>query len=196
MRAEEILKSAAERGLSGLPGQVHELLIETDPPPRLVAHLALVHDVACQLIDGLNRTLETPPFDADIVRFGAATHDIGKAQKPSELVAPGKEHEELGRQFLEQRGFGARLARFAATHGARADDSSLLIEDMLVMLADKAWKAKRDQLLEERLARELADAAHQDFWTLHLLLSDVIEAVADGATERLTWQNRFPVDQR
>jgi HD superfamily phosphodiesterase len=72
------------------------LLIEAGASPRLAAHLRAVYDVACQMIERLHARWPELDFDADAVRFGAATHDIGKAKHPDELSGPGSAHEPDG----------------------------------------------------------------------------------------------------
>jgi HD superfamily phosphodiesterase len=79
-------------------------------PPRLIAHLTLVHDTACELLDRLVLRFPLLEFDADAVRFGAATHDLGKVLVPEELDGPGSRHEELGYILLGQHGIAPSLA--------------------------------------------------------------------------------------
>ncbi|WP_431962932.1 hypothetical protein [Actinacidiphila sp. bgisy160] len=82
------------------------------------------------------------------MRFGAATHDIGKALHVAELSAPGSAHERAGRAQLLAQGVTPRLARFAATHGSWTD-AAVTMEDLLVSVADKVWKGKRVTELED-----------------------------------------------
>lgn len=182
---------ATREGLAALPAEVADLLDDIGAPPRLVAHLILVHDVATQLTASIVARVGDPGCDLDAVHFGAATHDIGKALEPSELSAPGTHHERLGRDWLANHVAESR-ARFATTHGMPVDAADLTVEDLLVIVADKIWKAKRDQQLEERLARELSRTTGTDFWSVHLALNDVIEDISNAATDRLNWQNQFP----
>ncbi|MFD7454334.1 hypothetical protein [Kitasatospora sp. NPDC059827] len=72
--------------LPPLPTDVAELLRSVDAPPRLVAHLALVHQVAEQVVEFC--AAEGLAFDHHAVRYGAATHDIGKVVHPEELSGP------------------------------------------------------------------------------------------------------------
>ena len=138
----------AELGLRKLPDEVEDLLDRLESPPRLVAHLTLVHDVAVSIVEVLSE-LSEGGFDQRAVLFGAATHDIGKTLFPGELDGPGHAHEAAGRELLEAEGFAADLARFAETHGDWREGT---IEDLLVALADKVWKGKRIAELEERIA--------------------------------------------
>lgn len=58
--------------LRPLPVRVAELLGELGAPPRLVAHLRAVHDVAAQLVDWVGRRCPAPDVDREAVLFGAA----------------------------------------------------------------------------------------------------------------------------
>jgi len=88
-----------------------------DAPPRLIAHLTLVHDVADRLISSLHNAFPNLEMDTDSILFGAATHDIGKAIHREELTAPGKLHELRGVDLLRELGISEHRARFALTHG-------------------------------------------------------------------------------
>ncbi|MFD7158410.1 HD domain-containing protein [Kribbella sp. NPDC059898] len=167
-----------------LPDEATELLHQLKAPRRLMAHLRLVHDVACELTDWLDETYPAITFDATAVRFGAATHDIGKVRHPEELFAPGHLHEAAGEQLLLDAGVPPDLARFAGSHGTWGGESPL--EHLLVSLADKVWKAKRvpdlEQLVVERIGGEP--------WEVFLRLDDLLDGLAAGADERLAFQNR------
>ena len=80
-------------------------------PPRLVAHLRLVHDCAAELVEAIHQEFPRLRFDPDAVLFGAATHDIGKTLHPQELIGPGAEHEAAGPGLLERLGVPPALAR-------------------------------------------------------------------------------------
>ncbi len=192
MTINEIQNDAVRCGYKRLPEAAADLLHAVDAPPRLIAHHILVHDTAVQLLDGLKPLLREA-VDESAVCFGAATHDIGKAVRLSELSEPGKTHEEAGRALLLERGVAGPYTRFAVTHGLPFDSETNDIEDLLVVLADRCWKGKRANELEERLARELATASNQGFFQVLLKLSDLIEALADAASSRLDWQNKHPV---
>jgi hypothetical protein len=118
-----------------MPPEAVTLLHHLHAPPRLVAHLRLVHDVATQLVAGLQQTYPTLALQSAEVLFGAATHDSGKIVHPEELSQPGHQHEAAGELLLLQHGVPPHLARFARTHAAwHHPDTSL--EDLLVALAD------------------------------------------------------------
>jgi hypothetical protein len=62
--------------------------------------------------------------------------------------------------LLLQTGTEPRLARFAATH-ASWQAPGIELEDLLVSLADKIWKAKRVPDLEQLVVDRLAVASSQ-----------------------------------
>lgn len=100
-----------------LPPEIDALLRRMHASPRLIAHLTLVHDVACTLIERLDAAWPTLHYDREAVRIGAVTHDIGKTVHPDEVTHPGYAHEAAGETLLLAQGFPNTLARFARTHG-------------------------------------------------------------------------------
>lgn len=187
-----IVEAAETEALKRLPPVAQELLAGWSAPPRLVAHLYLVHDVSASMLGAIEASLPGVELDAEAVLFGAATHDIGKAFHPSELEAPGNLHELAGETRLLDWPLPPRLARFARTHGLRVDSTDLRVEDLLVIAADKVWKGKRVAELEERLIGELAELAGVEFWSCWRVIDGLLEALAENADERLAWQQRFP----
>jgi hypothetical protein len=167
--------------LRPLPDTAAELLRDLDAPPRLGAHLRLVHDVAWSLTDAIGRRWPTLDFDTTAVLFGAATHDIGKVVHVAELSGPGSEHEHEGEKILLRYGVPAALARFAGSHRTW-DAPGRDTEDLLVTLADKLWKGRRVAGLEELMAERTG-------WELPAMLDDL----ALGADERLAFQASFPL---
>lgn len=181
----------AELGLAALPPEVEALLLAEGAPPRLVAHLTLVHDVALRLVAGVAKAWPRLSFDKEAVAFGAATHDIGKARHPNELSGPGHEHEAAGERLLLEHGFPVTRARFARTHGE--PPAGLPLEDLLVVLADTAWKAKRSKEFDDRLVAVIADASRAPAWDVFMRLDGLLSKVAKGADDRLAWQGAFSV---
>jgi hypothetical protein len=179
-------------GLRPLPPEAVRVLEDLQASPRLVAHLRAVHDVACQLTDWVARHHPAVPFDRVAVRYGAATHDIGKVLHPEELSGPGSAHEPAGHALLLSRGVPERLARFARTH-ASWDLPGVGLEDLLVSLADKVWKAKRVPDLEQLVTALLATAAGQEPWEVFLALDDELDRIASGADARLAFQSSYPI---
>ncbi|MEU7600911.1 HD domain-containing protein [Streptomyces sp. NPDC041003] len=178
--------------LRPLPPTVSALLRALAAPPRLAAHLRLVHDVAHELADWLEGHCPGLAFDREAVLFGAATHDIGKTVHPAELGGPGSAHEPAGRELLLAHGFTDRQARFAATHAAWGEDG-VTTEELLVSLADKVWKGKRVQDLEDLVVGRLAGATGAERWEAYLELDEVLGRIAEGADGRLGFQAAFPV---
>ncbi|MER5888884.1 HD domain-containing protein [Streptomyces sp. NPDC001941] len=185
------LDPSEDPALRPLPAPVADLLVTLAAPPRLVAHLRLVHDVAVRISDWTQRSYPSLRFDRDAVLFGAATHDIGKTVHPAELSGPGARHEEAGSALLLEHGVPADLARFAASH-ASWDDPATPVEDLLVSLADKVWKNKRVTGLEDRVVAALAQAGGREPWDVFLELDAFLEGIGDTADERLAYQARHP----
>lgn len=180
-----------EPRLAVLPAEVVALVEALACPPRLVAHLRVVHDVALRVVAWVERTHPGVAVDRAAVLFGAATHDVGKAVHRVELVAPGAVHEVAGRDLLLVRGVRPELARFAATHGSWSAPG-VVLDDLLVSLADKVWKGKRVPDLEDRIVAELAAGSGREPWEEFLALDEFLTGIAAGADGRLAFQSAFP----
>lgn len=124
--------------------------------------------------------------------WGAATHDLGKALVPAELSGPGREHEAVGRRWLEEQGVAPALARFAETHGTAWDEGEDL-EDLLVALADAVWKGSRVDRLEARVVAALSRESGAPGWEVFGELDSLLEKIAAVGHLRLEVQGRFPV---
>jgi hypothetical protein len=175
-----------------LPIEAHQLLEALDAPPRLAAHLRAVHDVACDLTALLAERHPALAFDRAAVLFGAATHDVGKVVHVEELSGPGSAHEAAGYTLLRARGYAESLARFARNH-ASWTRPEVTVEDLLVSLADKIWKAKRVPDLEDLVVGQLAAADGAETWQAFMSLDDILERLAAGADQRLAFQGSHPV---
>src|ERR1035438_7171932 len=106
--------------------------------------------------------------------FGAATHDIGKALFPAELSGSGSLHEERGTEVLKQSGIPDSLARFPRTHGSwKSTDATL--EDLLVSLADKIWKGKRQDDLELILVSRISRLLSRPAWEVFVSLDTILD---------------------
>lgn len=181
----DLLRAALEApGFAPLPPPARVLLEELGAPPRLGAHLRVVHDVAITLTGWVGSRASV---DVNAVLFGAATHDIGKVRHPEELSGPGSLHEPAGYELLVAHGVPPELARFARTHGSWSA-GDVAGEDLLVSLADKVWKAKRVQDLEERVVSWLGGPA----WETFMALDDELARIAEGADSRLEFQGLYP----
>jgi len=191
----ELLTRAIEgpghAGEPPLPDDVAQLLRDGDAAPRLAAHLRLVRAAAVRLVDWLAAEFGSVPADREAVLFGAATHDIGKTVFPGELSGPGKEHEPAGRRLLLEHGYPERLARFAGTHGTWTAPE-ITLDDLLVSLADKAWKGARVDELERLTITAVATLAGREEWEVMLSLDDVLTSIGDDADDRLRFQGAFP----
>jgi hypothetical protein len=171
-----------------LPPQIVELLKTTQAPPRLIAHLQLVHHVAMQLTHGVDKLWPTLQYDRQIVLFGAATHDMGKILYPHELTQSGKQHETVGPELLATHSFTNEQARFARTHGQWEITDNF--EDSLVALADKIWKGARVEALELKVTQHIARQCQQEMWDIYIKLDDLLTAIAQESDARINWQTR------
>jgi hypothetical protein len=70
------------------------------------------------------------------------------------------------------------------THAAW-NDPRAGIEDRLVALADKLWKGKRDNDLENALTREIALAVGREAWEVFDVMDKVCDSIAARGPERL-----------
>lgn len=188
------LDAPADLPLRPLPEAVGALLHELAAPPRLAAHLRLVHDVAYELTQWLAEFQPALVFDREEVHFGAATHDIGKVVHTAELEGPGSAHEPAGRELLLAHGFTSGEARFAATHGSWGEPAAS-VEELLVSTADKVWKGKRVTDLEDLLLDHLVrvSAPGTERWEAYLGLDELLARLAEGADARLAFQAAYPV---
>ncbi|MFF4394312.1 HD domain-containing protein [Streptomyces sp. NPDC001480] len=186
------MDDTGDPSLEPLPAHVAELLGRVAAPPRLVAHLRAVHDVAVRLVGWVQAECPALEFDRDAVLFGAATHDIGKTLYPAELSGPGARHEAAGRELLLAHGVDAELARFAGTHASWAEPG-VRVEDLLVSLADKVWKNKRVTELEDLVVARLAEAGGRPPWEAFLRLDSFLTDVGEDADRRLAYQASHPV---
>ncbi len=152
--------------LKPLPAGIASLLEALGAPPRLIAHLTLVHDVAHTLVAHFEDAWPSLAYDQHAVLIGAATHDIGKIAHPDEL------------------------ARFARTHGQWAVEPEPRIEDLLVALADHWWRGKRDEALETALCQQIAEETHQAAWQVFLVLDEIAAGITAEADSRLAWQSQ------
>ena len=54
--------------------------------------------------------------------------------------------------------------------------------------ADKVWKGKREDALEQALLNRIAAASGHEPWQVWLTLDDILAKLADAAPQRLRWQ--------
>ena len=178
-----------------LPDEALRLCARISAPPRLVAHLTLVHDAACTLMERIEAVFPTLVFDQDLVRFGAATHDLGKTIHKDELSAGGgKQHQASGMLLLEKLGVPRERARFALTHGHWDEPGNDTFEDLLVALADKCWRGRRVERLEAMIAERLSHSTGEPRWRCLTALDEILTSFAKDAEAKLAWQRGFPVE--
>ncbi|TDP31408.1 HD domain-containing protein [Nocardia ignorata] len=189
---QRALTDSGYAGLRSLPERVEVLLGSLEAPPRLGAHLRAVHEVAWQLADWVGQFHRDVRFDRDVMLFGAATHDIGKVVHPEELSGPGSAHEQAGYELLLAQGFHEESARFARTHSSWTGPD-VGVEDLLVSLADKVWKAKRVPELEQLVVQHLAVVGGEQSWQVFITLDDELDRIAADADRRLAFQASYPV---
>lgn len=162
------------------------LLEHLGAPSHLLRHAHLVQETATQILDALAQRFPeaVAGLDRDLVEAGAILHDVGKTLHPEELHRPGHAHEEAGKAWLLEHGVSADLAAICVSHAQWAT-LTCSREELLVALADKLWKGRREQELEEALTRQLAGHAGKDFWEVYPALLDVCERIAARGDERL-----------
>jgi hypothetical protein len=177
-----------------LPEEALRLCAQVSAPPRLIAHLTLVHDAACTLIERLQTAFPTLPFDEDQVGFGAATHDLGKAIHTSELTESGQQHQARGMSLLEGLGVPRERARFALTHGHWDEPGNDALEDLLVALADKCWRGRRVERLEALIVERLSLSTGEPAWSCMAKLDQILTSFAKDAEAKLAWQRSFPLE--
>ena len=170
-----------------LPKNVVELLDQLDAPKRLNKHLQIVYSTAADILKRIHHEWPDLNINQELVLFGAATHDIGKTKIKSELFESGKRHELVGRDILKELGYSDQWSRFALTHGNWKDDQ-LTMEDLLVVVADKIWKGKRVEDLEERLGQLMAEDLAMDYWEIYQTLDALLSEITLGADQRINWQ--------
>ena len=176
--------------LRDLPDDAREILAKLKAPPRLIAHLTIVHDAAFEILDSLQLRWPELKIDRDAVLFGASTHDAGKCLHRNELTGPGNRHEQDGPGLLEQYGVSPERSRFAWTHGAWQHETDLALEDFIVALADNCWKGSRNEALESKVAERIARLLGIETWDAFMGLDEIVLQVASRGEERLAWQCR------
>ncbi|MDQ1656733.1 MAG: hypothetical protein QOD41_1816 [Cryptosporangiaceae bacterium] len=84
----------------------------------------MLRDAAQQLTGWLASRHALLRFDRDAVRFGAATHDVGKTVHTGELSGPGFKHEQTGQRILAEAGIQPGLAPGGRHSRHRKPDSA------------------------------------------------------------------------
>jgi hypothetical protein len=165
------------------PESALRLLVDLGAPAWLVRHHELVVEAASILCQRVPTELAVS-FERDQVLLGAALHDVGKILHPDEMKAPGHKHEAAGQSLLVARGVPSAIARFCVTH-ASWDMPGRTLEDLLVALADKLWKGKREEDLEARVLLAIAERSKREQWEVFDQLDGICEQIAADGTSRL-----------
>jgi HD superfamily phosphohydrolase YqeK len=193
--SDDLIRALADDGdslrLRALPPDVRNLLIELNAPPRLAAHLRAVHDVAAQIVAWVKERYPAVDVNAPTVLAAAALHDIGKVVHPDELSGPGSYHEESGYLLLRSHGVVERVAEMVRDHGSWSAGASLDL--LLVCLADKVWKDRRQDDLEQHVVDRLASATGEPPWSVFAELDEQLTTLGSRAEQRLAYQNRHAV---
>jgi hypothetical protein len=181
--------------LQPIPSQARRVLEAIAAPPTLVAHLALVHEVAHELADGVAASWPALPLDREAMMVGAATHDAGKVLHPEEMHAPGRLHENDGPKLLVEHGLTGDQARFARTHAQWATDPDVLLEDLLVALANLIWVGKRNQRLEDLIISRVAAFSGEPIWQVFATFDELELAILENAGQRHALYTKVAEDQ-
>ena len=153
-----------------------------DFPKRLLEHHRIVSEVASSLALSLNSIgLEIDTARAELM---ASVHDIGKSIATDELSGSGSSHEELGVGIAEDFGLPASISKICRTHSSTTTEG-LDIEEIVVRLADKLWKGKRDSRFEQQAVTRFAENLGKDVWEVFMEADKIFEAVADSGHQRL-----------
>ena len=168
-----------------LPELAVQLCAKAGAPPRLVTHLMIVHDVAASICKSFDSQFPNLAYHGDTVRMGAALHDIGKAFHPEELSGSGNLHETTGERFLLAAGAPIPVARIARTHGQWREGAQPHLEDLLVALADKAWRAGRDEQLDTLIVDAISAGDSIPPWEAFSRLDRIVRSIALDADARI-----------
>jgi len=176
-----------------LPPEAERIIKRLKAPPRLYAHLQLVHDSAHRIVHRLEKWYPKLKLDRQTVLMGAALHDLGKVEHPKELSVPGSDHELAGWELLEGLGLDPKIAVIAFTHGAWRRDSALPLEDLLVALADMAWKGVRSSKLDNMVIDRIHERTEAKRYEVFMKLDGLLTRIGDDSEARLEWQGEHPL---
>ena len=171
-----------------LPSTISEWLDALQAPERLRKHLQIVYAVATELVEAIQAEWPALRIDKKLVVQGAALHDIGKTKHPNELYASGNQHPEAGYQMLVEKGYPEALAQIARVH-EDWNHSDRTLEELLVALSDTIWCGIRNNPLEELVIKQIADHTQTDFWEVYIKMDPLLSQIAQGADERLRYQD-------
>jgi putative nucleotidyltransferase with HDIG domain len=164
--------------------EAYELLKQLGAPDRLIRHAQLVAEAADRLMSELQAL--GVPFDSRIVELGAVLHDAGKTLHSKEFSESGAAHQHAGQALLLAHGIEPEVARCCASHGHGAWSlPAVSFEELVVALADKLWKGKREAALELLVLDEVAARLGVSRWDVFERLDTSFEEIAAGGAERV-----------
>ena len=115
-----------------------------------------------------------------------------RCRTPRSCPVPVRPTNRRGTRCSIGRGVPEDRARFARTHGSW-NEAGITVEDLLVSLADKVWKAKRVTDLEALVIEWLSAASGTAAWQSFVDLDDILTPLAAGAEQRLAFQFAYPI---
>lgn len=65
------------------------------------------------------------------------------------------------------------------------------IEELLVCLADAAWKGQRQENLECKLVNRIAEHCDLESWEVFAEFDNLLQVVTEQAEQRLAWQATY-----
>ncbi len=160
-----------------------ELLVSLNAPDRLLRHLDLVGESGEIIIAKMEEL--AVPIDKNFIRIGIAVHDAGKILHREELNDSGSRHEEAGEKLLIQHGVQKEIARCCRSH-ANYMNMEVSFGELLIALADKLWKGKREPDLELLVVDKTAALLNLERWGLFANLDTCFEEIASLGADRLS----------
>lgn len=165
------------------PEEALKMLTRLGAPSRLIRHLELVGEAGEEMTSKLDDL--KVQYNKTLVLVGIAVHDAGKILHPEELEAGGSLHEAEGEKLLLQQGVAKEIARCCRSH-SQYKNMDVSFEEMLIALADKLWKGKREADLELMIIDEIARRLKSDRWDLFEPLDTCFEEIASNGNQRLS----------
>ncbi|MEM9282166.1 MAG: HD domain-containing protein [Verrucomicrobiota bacterium] len=153
-----------------------------DFPARLIEHHRIVSEVASSLAIALNAI--GLKIDAERAELMASIHDVGKSVATDELSGAGSTHEEIGAAVAEGFGLPSSISKICRSHSA-ATPEGMDLEEIVVRLADKLWKGKRDTEFEQRAVASFAESLEREDWEVFMEADKIFEAIAESGHQRL-----------
>lgn len=159
------------------------MLADASLHAQLTRHLEMVHETAILLLKEVDKYIKDDRIDPELVKLGAACHDLGKIFFPDEITGKGHKHEgtPVVMALIDQ-GLNPNGAQFAWLHALRTQSDDLNV--LLVCLADTIWNGGRDTDLEMKFCTTLGG----DVWTHMTRLDGICERIALGGSKRLQYQ--------